>query len=323
MAKANHQIKLVDKSVASILSAIEIYNKPNFSYREEIFSILLVNAWELLLKAKILQDSRNKIQSIQIQEKTKTKKGDPTKRFYPSLNRSGNFKTIDIHKAIDILKLDKTLKANLESVIEIRDNSIHFYNKDKSLDKKIQEVCTASLKSYLFCTVDWFKYDMNKYNFYLMPISFHHPYEIESNSINSLPKQEKNLFKYFKTKEKKNPYSENSPHNFALKMITKFEKGDVGVPIKRSSKGVGILVTEESLFKNKYNISYDDLVANCKKRYIDFIQNKIFNGHMKNIKLNVNLSKDSYLDQVKKIGSKKTFYCSEIYKELDKFYSKN
>lgn len=31
---------LLDKSVNSMLSAIEIYNKPNFSYREETFAIL-------------------------------------------------------------------------------------------------------------------------------------------------------------------------------------------------------------------------------------------------------------------------------------------
>ncbi|BAW80716.1 hypothetical protein TAO_1346 [Candidatus Nitrosoglobus terrae] len=38
-----------------MLSAIEIYNKPDFKYREEIFSIIAINAWELLLKAKWVQ----------------------------------------------------------------------------------------------------------------------------------------------------------------------------------------------------------------------------------------------------------------------------
>jgi len=41
---------LLDKSVNSMLSAIEIYNKPNFSYREETFAILATNAIELLFK---------------------------------------------------------------------------------------------------------------------------------------------------------------------------------------------------------------------------------------------------------------------------------
>ena len=43
----------VEKSVGAALSAIEIYNKPDFKYREETFAILMINSWELLLKAKI------------------------------------------------------------------------------------------------------------------------------------------------------------------------------------------------------------------------------------------------------------------------------
>ena len=46
---------LLDKSINSMLSAIEIYNKPNFSYREETFALLAVNAWELILKAHLLK----------------------------------------------------------------------------------------------------------------------------------------------------------------------------------------------------------------------------------------------------------------------------
>jgi len=43
-----------------MLAAIEVYNKPIFEYREETYAILAVNAWELLLKARILQIDNNK-----------------------------------------------------------------------------------------------------------------------------------------------------------------------------------------------------------------------------------------------------------------------
>ena len=39
---------MLDKSIVAMLAAIEVYNKPTFSFREESFSILAVNAWELL-----------------------------------------------------------------------------------------------------------------------------------------------------------------------------------------------------------------------------------------------------------------------------------
>lgn len=50
---------LVDKSIQACIAAIEIYNKPEFRYREEAFSILMLNAWELLLKARILKENKN------------------------------------------------------------------------------------------------------------------------------------------------------------------------------------------------------------------------------------------------------------------------
>ena len=47
-----------------MLSAIEIYNKPDFLYREETFAILSVNSWELLFKAKLFKQNNYKENSI-------------------------------------------------------------------------------------------------------------------------------------------------------------------------------------------------------------------------------------------------------------------
>ena len=47
-----------------MLSAIEIYNKPDFKYREETFAILAINSWELLLKARLLKLNSYRINSI-------------------------------------------------------------------------------------------------------------------------------------------------------------------------------------------------------------------------------------------------------------------
>jgi hypothetical protein len=46
--------QLLDQGTAAMLAAIEIYNKPQFSYRAQSFAILALNAWQLLLKAKWL-----------------------------------------------------------------------------------------------------------------------------------------------------------------------------------------------------------------------------------------------------------------------------
>ena len=47
-----------------MLAAIEVFNKPSFSYREESFAILAVNAWELLLKAKVLAENGNQMKAL-------------------------------------------------------------------------------------------------------------------------------------------------------------------------------------------------------------------------------------------------------------------
>jgi hypothetical protein len=46
-----------------LISAIEIYNKPAFAYREETFAILALNAWEISLKAELLNLRNNDLTS--------------------------------------------------------------------------------------------------------------------------------------------------------------------------------------------------------------------------------------------------------------------
>lgn len=66
--------RLAKKSLNATLSALEIYNKPDSKYREESFCILMINAYEILFKAKILSDNEDKIKSLYIYENKKGKK---------------------------------------------------------------------------------------------------------------------------------------------------------------------------------------------------------------------------------------------------------
>jgi uncharacterized protein DUF3644 len=77
-------VDLAAKSVQAAVAAIEIYNKPSFTYREEAFSLLMTNAWELLLKAKWLADHGEVVETLY--EMTK----DNTGGQKPKENRSGN-----------------------------------------------------------------------------------------------------------------------------------------------------------------------------------------------------------------------------------------
>lgn len=100
-----HQ-KLVDKAVAAITAAVEVYNKPSFVYREETFAILALNAWELLLKAKVVKDAGNDLKSIRVYQARPTKSGEPSKKLCLKRNRAGNAQPISLGSCI--VELDKT-----------------------------------------------------------------------------------------------------------------------------------------------------------------------------------------------------------------------
>jgi len=40
--------ELLDRAVAATVAAIEIYNKPDFLYREQAFAVLAINGWEFI-----------------------------------------------------------------------------------------------------------------------------------------------------------------------------------------------------------------------------------------------------------------------------------
>jgi hypothetical protein len=140
---------IAQKSVQAAISAIEIYNKPNFLYREEAFALLMTNAWELLIKAKWVLDHKETQDSLYIL--IDDKKGGKT----PKLNRSGNplsagltYLTAKLMEDKDS-GLERGCHDNILALVEIRDNAAHLMNKDLYLGRRVLEIGTASLRNYL------------------------------------------------------------------------------------------------------------------------------------------------------------------------------
>jgi hypothetical protein len=327
--KAKYQY-ILEKSVQAALSAIEVYNKPDFKYREESFSILMVNAWELLLKAKVLKDNNNRLESIYVIDPSQTKKDKtPYKKPKFKTSRSGNYLTIDFTRALAILNVDDRLKENLLLLIEIRDNAIHFMNESKLLEKKILEIGTASLKSYVNQVNIWFDYDLSQYNFYLMPISFFHQHEVQSFSVNNEDKQHQNLLKFISSREKAFPSDETQEHNISLILETKWIKSksiEALTAFKydpEDPNAITYKIESEDAFRNKYPWNWTDhLLPKLKERYADFKQTSDFWLLKKDLEKNDKFSQERPLDWNKPNVTKKTFYSPNILKEFDKRYTK-
>lgn len=325
---------LLEKSIASAISAIEIYNKPNFLYREETFSILMINAWELLLKSKILIENKNGASSIYIKEKKFDDNGKKSKKEYIKRNKAGNPITISLYKAIskleneNLVKIDESCRENIALLQEIRDNAVHFRNHEVALNRKVQEIGTANLRNYLTLIQQWFNYDLSDYNFYLMPLSFFHDFgSIEGIPIANHSKEAKALLLYINEKEKKYKSNPANLFNLTLKLKTSFVKSSdtdaLLIKYSENSNALPVKLTEESI-RERFPWGYIKLTEMLKKRYLDFIPNNQYHKIRNDIKERTKdkLWKPRYLDPDNLKSSKKDYYSPNIFMEFDKYYKK-
>ncbi len=320
MSKARH-ILLLEKSKSAALSAIELYNKPNFSYREESFSILIVNAWELLLKAKRLKENRNKLTSIYVPYNPKKKDGNYSKKIQYKPNRAGNPMTVSI---IDLIKTeitDENLRENLETLVEVRDNSIHLMNESKIFEKIFLEASLASLKNYSYAMNEWFGISLNDIDLMLIPLAFNAPKAFDIEALKKETKEHNKLLAYMQ-KKKSHP-KEESEYAVSIIVDVKLEKNKKGdISISYDKNGTPIYYESEEEFKRKYPLTYDDLKSKIKTRYTDLKMNKTFNDIMRELKKDEKLHKMRFLNIGSQTGPKKPFYSPNILKELDKHYTR-
>ena len=307
-----------------MLSAIEIYNKPNFQYREETFAILAVNAWELLLKAIILRQNRYKLRSLYVLKPHIKKDGvkSATKKLIDK-NRSGNPKTISILEAITILKSQKYLPsnlcANIEALIELRDNSIHFTNMN-GVSRQIQELGFACIKNYITLIKEKkIEIDISSYNFYLMPLAY-----VASNIVSEsvLTEETRNYLTLVKSKIAKEEKTDQN-YDIAITIDIDFKKGNSfdSLGFTYDKDGIKISLTEENIRK-RYPWDNAELTNRCKTRYSDFVQNKRWNERKKEMKTNTKFYRERLLDPGNPKSAKKGFYSTNVFSYLDNYYTK-
>lgn len=311
---------LLQKSIGAAKAAIEVYNKPVFPYRNETFAILMINAWELLLKAKRLKDNRNKVSSIYVKERVKTKKGQLGKKEQYRTNRSGNYLTCGITDLIKTEISDSNLVHNLGLLIEIRDNAVHFSSCSQILEKHYLDIISASISSYQTALLKWFKYVIEDKDLFIIPIGFNMPKEYDATGIRS--KEERNILKYIS--ETRNKSEIKSDFDVALNIELRFTKSKEkdAISVRYDETGVPIMVDSEDQFRNKYPLSFGDLIKKLKGRYMDFKQDKRFYALKQKLEQDDKYAKIRYLDYYAQKGTKKTYYSTEIFKEFDLVYQK-
>ncbi len=154
------QSNLVKNSIAAYFAAIEIHNKPNIAYRYETVTLLIQNAWELVLKAYIRKNIKHR-----------------------SIYENGNH-TISFDKAIGFVAEDingkkpnsfEAVRRNLEEIEIYRNGITHFYCDE--LEPYIFMLVARSALNYVDFIKTYFSKDiMAEDGLFIMPLGFKLPF---------------------------------------------------------------------------------------------------------------------------------------------------
>ena len=138
------QERLLDKSIEAYVLALETINRLTIQYRLETFCYLICNAWELLLKSKLILDA-----------------GDDEVAFYPA-KANGEKRSISL---TDCLKRlfpisNEPVRKNIERVTELRDESVHLVIGE--IPHGVIGLLQACVTNYHRILNDWFQESLSK-----------------------------------------------------------------------------------------------------------------------------------------------------------------
>jgi EC042_2821-lke REase/Protein of unknown function (DUF3644) len=148
-----------------MVSAVEVYNKPRFEYRDEVVVTLMMNAWELLLKAIVSKSGKS------IYEKKE--RGKP----YHTVTWGVAFR---IAADSDLWPADISVKAvyeNIELLSLYRNNSQHYYN-ERDFGQLLYSLMQTSLFNYRDLLNSVELGDLSKeITWQILPLGFEAPFD--------------------------------------------------------------------------------------------------------------------------------------------------
>lgn len=157
------QSNLVKNSIAAYMAAVELHNKPNIAYRYETVTLLMINAWELALKAFIKKYIKNK--SIY-------ERDGHTISFDKALKYVNDYKNEKKKKSF------LAIKSNLEEIEKYRNNITHYYC-DELEPYIFMLVAKAAINYVDFMKTSFAKDVMADEGLFIMPLGFKLPFKPE------------------------------------------------------------------------------------------------------------------------------------------------
>lgn len=132
--------RLLEKSIEAYILSLETVNRLSIKYRIETFCYLICNAWELMLKAKLLHDAQNKRSSI----------------LYPK-KRGEQQRSLAMRACIKKIFTDEKnpTRRNIELIEDLRDKSTHLVI--SKVPKEALCLFQANILNYHRYLQEWFQ----------------------------------------------------------------------------------------------------------------------------------------------------------------------
>ena len=299
-------------AASALLAAIEIYNKPTVEYREQTLALLITNAWEVLLKARLVQLARGKIETIYARD---SKSG----RFNRDSDTGEPF-SIGLKLALGRVPLPNEVKANVEGLIQVRNRAAHLGVLSTEARERILSFGTASVHNFVKLSTKWFGQIVQVP--YLLPVGFlGHATVVKE----TYPRRQRDLIKALDDLVHSTD-TPSSDYSVVMHVDVNLNRGlsgggNIGVTNDPSVPLVRVSDDEALAF---YQAAYADVVSACKERYGDFVKNRKFDQQMRLIKADAKCAYERKLNPNSDRSAKTFFYnLEETLGTLDSYYTKN
>jgi len=309
MGRPTKSLIMARKSAEILLASIEIGNKIQVPYREESFFLLLVNAWEVLLKARILQLNNNKLDSIY-----RKYVNDQT----ASDSHTNLPHTITFTESLNRVDITNDTRLNLQGISAVRNGIAHLGKLTEHSRITIFQFSNASIRNFCHLYEQWFLESIRIPHF--IPVAF-----VGSMDLIAPRKEnsgQKKLLNYLsslcESADSKDP-SYSVTLNTSVNLNPIFQGGGtIGVTNNPNAPRVYI---DDNQMKEMYPSTYNDVVSQCRNRYQNFKQNKTFHSNMKKVKNDPVCAFERKLNPNNNNSSGQWFYSLEAtLKILDEIY---
>lgn len=323
------QVNLLKNSTAAYFAAVEIHNKPNIPYRYETVTLLIMNAWELALKAYMRKHMKKK-------------------SIFESNGHTISFKTALAYVAEHINsqqpKSFNAIEENLTAIEDYRNNIVHFYN--EQLEPYIFMLVAKAAANYVEFQKKYFSKDiMAEEGLFILPLGFKLPFRPEDFlSKKAATKLDSPKAKEFmemiiqKTRELQEAGIEDSivvgfniyleslktaTNSDLVAAITSLDKADTTVAQVRqvqivSDKGAAKVQLSDDAIMDQYPLSSQELVGKCKAEIPELKLNQKFYRILGELRQNANFAFGRINNPKSTKKAKTYFYRESIIEEIKK-----